>query len=335
MRGYEIEHYASPAMCQVDFELLKEFENGLNIASPKHSYIPCKVLGYGEISTVLQIQDDSMRNLAFKRMSIFDSTEELRKYLELYLEYTRMLEYDLGVCLLPHGHAAFKNASGRQIFYIIQLEVPPASIANKAIHYLSPAETKLLIRAILRELHKVWEFNLDNQERQIAIDGQISNWSIANFDEDNPRLEEKFTLHYFDTSTPFLRIQGVEQLNPELFLRAAPSFLVWILRLLFLEDVMTRYYDARKVTIDLLANLYKEQRSDLIPDMVAAINDFFSGEAAHLGVKPLQQSEISSYYREDRIIWSWYLSMRKFDRFLQRIILRREYPYILPEKIKR
>ena len=39
------------------------------------------------------------------------------------------------------------------------------------------------------------------------------------------------------------RIEGAEQLNAELFLRSAPSFLAWILRLLFLEDVVDRYYD--------------------------------------------------------------------------------------------
>ena len=335
MSGFGAEHYASPVVCEVDFDLLKAFENSLNIASPQQSSIPCKVLGYGEISTVLEIKVDSMRGLAFKRMSIFNSSEEFQQYLDLYLEYNRMLEEDIGVCLPPHGHAAFKNVSGRPIFYIIQLRVPSTSIGNKALHHLSSPETKILIRTVLRELHKVWNFNLDNQERQIAIDGQISNWSIANFDAENPRLDENLTLLYLDTSTPFLRLQGVEQLNPELFLRAAPSFLAWILRLLFLQDVMIRYYDARKVAIDLLANLYKEQRPDLIPDMLATANDFFSGEAARLGVEPLQQGEISSYYRQDRIIWSWYLSMRKFDRFLHRVVLRREYPYILPEKIKR
>jgi hypothetical protein len=35
------------------------------------------------------------------------------------------------------------------------------------------------------------------------------------------------------------------------------------------------------------------------------------------------------------MIWRLYLSMRRFDRMIRTKILRREYPYILPGKIKR
>ena len=57
-------------------------------------------------------------------------------------------------------------------------------------------------------------------------------------------------------------MDGVEQLDPELFLRSAPSFLVWLLRLLFLKDVVDRYYDFHLVAVDLIANFYKEQMRD-------------------------------------------------------------------------
>ena len=89
-----------------------------------------------------------------------------------------------------------------------------------------------------------------------------------------------------DTSTPLFRVDGVEQLDPELFLRSAPSFMVWIIRLLFLEDVMTRYYDFRRVAMDLIANFYKEQRPELIPDLIETANEFFADEAADLGIEP-------------------------------------------------
>ncbi len=41
---------------QVDVELLKEFERGLDPAHPEQSKIPARVLGYGEISTIFEIQ---------------------------------------------------------------------------------------------------------------------------------------------------------------------------------------------------------------------------------------------------------------------------------------
>jgi len=127
-----------------------------------------------------------------------------------------------------------------------------------------------------------------------------------------------------------MRIRGQEQLNPELFLRSAPSFLVWLIRWLFLPDVMTRYYDFRQVVMDLVANFYKEQRPDLIPLVLEVVN----GPLVEGDFPPLTVEEVQRYYRQDAWIWRTYLSFRKVDRALHHLI-RRPYPYILPEKIRR
>ena len=92
-----------------------------------------------------------------------------------------------------------------------------------------------------------------------------------------------------------MRKNGVEQLNPELFLRSTPFFLVWLVRLFFLEEVMTRYYDYRKVTIDIIANFYKEQRREFVPMLVETANHFFAGEGAQSGIAPLTEKEIISF----------------------------------------
>jgi len=39
--------------------------------------------------------------------------------------------------------------------------------------------------------------------------------------------------------------------------------------------------------------------------------------------------------RQDALIWTLFLAMRRFDRFLHQKIYRREYPYILPGRIRR
>lgn len=335
MIGTTETRFQNPRGYEIDFDQLVEFERGLDSIHPERSRVPCRVLGYGEISTVFEIHIDTMEGLAFKRISIFETTNELSEYLVTYLEYNRLLEEDIGIHIPPHGYAAFVNDNGRPIFYIIQGKVPAYSIGNKALHLLPDEEVMALFKFVMIELHKVWRFNRKGGETYVGIDGQISNWVIAEMDPENPHCGEGACLSYIDTSTPFIRLQGVEQLDPELFLRAAPSFLAWILRLLFLEEVVDRYYDFRKVVIDLLANCCKEQRSDLIPKLVVSTNEFFAGEAADLGVEPIEEKEILSYYREDALIWSLYLSMRRLDRFLHRYILFRPYHYILPGKIKR
>lgn len=320
---------------EVDLDLLREFERGLDPRHPEQSRVPARVLGYGEISTVFAIDVEGMRGLAFKRLPIFYTEEEMAKYRATYEEYNRLLEEEIGLTLPPHGYAAFLTDTGRPIFYIVQQELPALSIGNRAIHLLPREDTLLLVRRVLHELCKVWEFNHRQDRWQVAIDGQISNWAIEGFDPEHPHLEEQARLYYMDTSTPLFRVQGEEQLNTELFLRSAPFFLAWLLRLLFLKDVVNRYYDFHRVAVDLVANFYKEQRPDLISDAVAVVNEVFNRDAAHLGVPPISEAEVRSYYREDAFIWSFYLSARKVDRFLRTRILRREYPYILPEKIQR
>jgi hypothetical protein len=327
--------FLNPPGYEIDFDLLQEFEGDLNPFSPETCRIPCRVLGYGEISTVFEIQSHDMHGLAFKRMSIFETQDELKDYLITYKEYNRLLEEEINVQLPSHGHAVFVNTPGRPIFYIIQKMVHPSSIGNKAIHLLPRQLILVLFKRALQESHKVWAYNELHPDCQLGIDGQISNWSIDGFDPQNPYLDERTPLSYLDTSTPLLCLDGIERLDPELLLRAAPSFLVWILRLLFLEDVMTRYYDPRKVVVDMIANFYKEQRPDLIDNLILSANSFFADEAEDLSIESIEENEVRAYYREDALIWSLYLSMRRFDRFLHTNLLRREYPYILPGKIER
>ena len=124
-------------------------------------------------------------------------------------------------------------------------------------------------------------------------------------------------------------------MDSELFLRSAPRTLAWILRSFFLQNVLDRYYDFREVVVDLIANFYKEQRPDLVPELVDAANKFFLEEAGELGVKSIDEKEVRDYYREDALIWRLYLNMRRLDCFIYTKILRHEYPYILPGKIKR
>jgi hypothetical protein len=321
------------SLSQLQLKLLQEFERGLDPQHPARSRISARVLGYGEISTVFEIQTEALRGLAFKRLPLFNDEHEVERYRTAFVEYNRLLEQEIGIHLPPQDDASFRNPAGRLIFYIVQKQLPAASMGNRALRALSREDALVLVRRVLQELRKVWAFNRRQHRVQVAIDGQISNWSIEGY-PDHPPLEQA-SLLYVDTSTPLFRVEGVEQLDPELFLRSAPSFLVWILRLLFLKDVVNRYYDFHLVAVDLVANFYKEQKPDLVPDAVQVVNEFLAGEAAELGVNPIDEKQVRDYYREDALIWSLYLAMRKIDRFIRTELLHGEYPYILPEQIKR
>ena len=312
---------------------LSEFEQGLNVRQPGQSRIPAHVLGYGEISTVLEIQSAQFSNLAYKRMSMFRNEAEVTQYAALYGEYVDVLKNRCGVHVVAGELIKVPGVKGRIVAYIAQEKLQSQSIAHRAIHSRPDSEALRLVQTALQETQKVFDFNRAHaNELEVGFDGQISNWAIADMGAEASRLPADIQLVYLDTSTPLLRKGGREQLDPELFLRSAPFFLVWVLRLLYLDEVLTRYYDFRRVALDLVANFYKEQRTDLIPALIHLVNDSFAARDDQL--KPLTAQEVASYYKQDAQLWSAYFAARKVDRFLHRLI-GKPYPYILPDKIAR
>jgi Family of unknown function (DUF6206) len=320
----------------IDVQLLSDFERGLDPRFPDKSKIPARVLGYGEISTVFELGTGSERALAYKRLPMFESEKEAQSYQDLYQTYVTALQDQMGLPVVPTDTVRLaEKVKGRVVVYVVQEKLPAGSIGHQAINHLPPDEVDRLTLTVLKEMEKVFAFNQEHQrELEAGLDGQISNWAIVGFDVDRPALAEEIKLIYLDTSTPLLRVHGEEQLDPELFLRSAPSFLVWLLRLLFLKDVMTRYYDFRQVVVDLVANFYKEQRPELVPGLVDTVNRFFADNLRLRGLRPLTVTEVQAYYREDAMIWRLYLAFKKVDRFVHRL-LGKDYPYILPEKIRR
>ncbi|MDZ7336271.1 MAG: DUF6206 family protein [candidate division KSB1 bacterium] len=302
---------------KIDMNLLAQFESQLDPQNLAGSPIPAKILGYGEISTIFQIKDDT--SVAYKRMPLFRSNEAANRYARLYREYCDSLR-QAGLSL-PEDEAIIV-ASQRPIIslYIAQQQFPTESFVHRLIHQLEPSQIAPLIERVVTEIEKVWQFNRHNRPTiELSLDGQLSNWV---WHEDQ--------LYFIDTSTPLFRKNGVEQMDPEPLLRSAPGFLRWILRLFFLDDVMTRYYDQRLVYLDLTANLFKEGRPQLIPMVLEIINQRLTDD-----LKPLSEQEVNKYYREDRLIWTLFLSFRRIDRWIKTRVLHQRYEFILPGRIKR
>jgi len=319
----------------VDRELLKAFEEKLDPSKPEKSPISAKVLGYGEISTIFEIIHESQRDIAYKRMPLFDDVQQVERYKKIYHRYNELLR-EINIEVPEYGAIDVVTNDGRIVLYLFQRKLPPDSVGNRIIHAVSDDEVMILFSKVLRELNKVWGFNRDRKpEIEVAIDGQISNWAIKDFDPENLVINEGVNLLYFDTSTPLMRENGVELLDAELFLKPTPPIMRWILKKFYLQNILDRYYDFRKVVVDLIANFFKEGRSDLIQKFVDLANEFFSAEAVVPYIVHINYEEIRKYYKEDASIWSLYLNVRKVHRFIRTKILRRYYDFVLPAEIKR
>ncbi len=300
-----------------ELRILEEFERKLIPHKPENSPIKPRIIGYGEISTIFKIP--SLEGYAFKRLPLFKNRKEAEEYEKKYLMYCEFLRR-AGI-KLPEDKTFIVDVGRNPVsFYIAQEELPKNSIGNKKIRELKKKEIFELFERIISEIKKVWAFNKKNREKtELSIDGQLSNWAILNGE-----------IYFIDTSTPLFRLNGKEQMDPEPLLKSAPWFLRWILKLFFLDDVMNRYYDERLVYIDFIANLYKEKNSELIPKTVDLVNKNLSSD-----IEPISIKEVDKYYKEDKMIWTLFLSFRKFDRFLKTKILGKRYEFLLPGKIER
>jgi len=296
---------------------LRRFEEQLEPWRLAEGRSGARVLGYGEISTVLAIGNDA--HTAYKRMPLFSTVEQATDYAHHFQCYTGFLR-EAGLDI-PEEQTAIVDIPGRPVvLYIAQGLLPRERFCHVLIHELDDHACRALFEAVAESIMRVWSYN--GQRRpgiELAIDGQLS----------NRVLQESGQIVFVDTSTPIFRREGIEQLDPELFLASAPGFLRWLLRLAFLDEVMSRYYDSRRVFLDLVANLFKEGREDLVGVALPVVNARLPSPAG------LTADEVRKYYAGDKLIWSSFLAFRKLDRWVKTRISGGRYEFVLPGKIKR
>ena len=319
---------------KIDIEVLKKLEKSIDTSDPEKGEVPIKILGYGEISLVFELLNNP-EQIAYKRIPIFDNETQVERHIWAYNEYNRLLKEDVGLNLPEYDVAWFKDEEDKIQFYCVQEKFPAESVGNRVIHQLSDQEINTLILLVMREMKKVWDYAKNHNTIDLGLDGQISNFAIIGFDPNNPKVDLDTKLMYFDTSTPMFRVNGNEAMEAVLFLKSAPSFLRWLLKALFLEETVGRYYDWRKVTIDLVANFFKEQKPELVPELINLVNKFFEEEAGDFEIEPLTLEEVKKYYKSDSSMWVIFQSVRRFDRFLKTKVFKKKYDFYLPGKIER
>ena len=320
---------------KLGIEKLQLFEKNLNPQKPEMNAFKARIIGYGEMSTVLNFDYPDLSGLAFKRMPLFRNMDEICKYESNYKEYNNTL-IKLGIKIPKYGSVSIKGRNNNMVLYLFQELLPDYCIANKIIHNINVKHSILIFKEILNILSSIHKHNLKARQNsnliELGFDVQLSNWAVRNYNPDANIIQDDISLLFFDTGTPLMKKVGIEQIDPELFLRICPSSLVWIIRRFFLKDVLSRYYDLRLIIIDLIANLYKEKKEQLIESFINVGNDYLIRNWPD--ILPITGKEIRNYYREDALIWKLFLAFRKMERFIQ-TKMGKPYEIILPEKIER
>jgi hypothetical protein len=319
---------------KIDIETLKKLERSIDTFDPENGEVPIKILGFGEISLVFELLNDK-EPIAYKRIPIFDNEKQVDRHIWAYNEYNRLLSQEVGLNLPEYDVVWFKDDDDKIQFYCVQEKILADSVGNRVIHQINEKDVDTLILLAMGEMKKVWEYSKNHESIDLGLDGQISNFAVIGYDPENPKIDMNTKLVYIDTSTPMFRTDGEEAMDAELFLKSTPSFLRFIVKAMFLDEVVDRYYDWRLVIIDLIANFFKEQRPELIPRVILQVNKFLKEEASEFNIEPITFEEVQKYYKNDKRIWVIFQNARKLDRFIKTKILRKRYEFYLPEKIKR
>ncbi len=302
------------------------------------------IVGYGEISTVMGLKKKGWINNSvdvlkddsrwlWKKLPPFPSLESVQEFEHLYGLYRRLLVQDIGIDVPDQVVRHFRHGK-RFIIYAGQARLADRNICHRVIRRIDEENAYRLIGMIVGCVLKVHEFNQDPAtEIRIGFDAQLSNWSLGPSGENNELIDQGDDILYIDTSSPLVRIKGIEQINTEIFIQSAASFLRPIIRTFFLRDVVDRYYDTRRVLIDLIANLYKEQCPGFIDGSIDATNALL--KARGLRIEPIMRKEVDGYYSSDSFIWRFYQASRKIDRFITEKILRKKYEFRIPGPIER
>lgn len=286
---------------------LREVEASFRDALAGGGHGGLRVLGYGEISTVVAVESASGK-LALKRLPPFDGEERFRAYRALFEEYLDELR-STGLRLVPSRLQSL-TTDDALVGYCIQPILPSTALGP---YLLSAAGEKEAVALATELVERI----LRTVAPHRGFDGQLSNWA---------KVEGEWL--YLDVTTPLLRdAEGADRLDAELFLASLPAVLRAAVRRFLFRSITDTYFDPRRVVVDFLANLVKERLTHLLPALVEAVSQRLEPAVG--------EDEVLTYYRRDARVWAALLTLRRLDRFWQLRVRRRPYPFLLPGPVER
>ncbi len=259
------------------------------------------VLGYGEISTVI-----AWEGRACKRLPPFPDQGTFEAYAATFQHYLDTLN-GAGCKVVDSVLQHLPSDDGRVSVWCVQPMLDPSTFLPEKLR--GPDGERFLEPLVERIVGTV--------SPMVGLDAQASNWVWVDGE-----------LAYLDVTTPMLRDgEGKEQLDTALFLASLPWALRSTVRRFLLGSILDKYYEPRGALVDLAGNLVKEGLGERIEPLMDLAN-------AHVD-PPITRKEVEAYYRDDARMWELLQRLRRVDRWWQRTVRRRPYPFLLPGEVER
>jgi hypothetical protein len=287
---------------------LERLEAAVNLALETGDDSGLEVVGYGEITLVLRCRVDG-RPMACKRLPGLADEEAFTRYRRLVEDYVAQLG-DCGIVVPETTVHAVEAANGSLTAFCLQPELPTEALLVHRLRNAGPSEVSPYFEEIVSRV-------CDGINDRRGLDAQLSNWA---------RVPEG--LRYYDISTPFLRdADGNDLFDVELHVASVPWALRWAVRLFAIDTILDKFYTVRGALLDLAGNLQKERMGAAVPTLL---------RIAEPVAKPaITERDAAAYYRGDARLWALLQRLRRADRWWQRTVRRRPYPFLLPGAIER
>lgn len=284
-------------------ELVDDVERQVRDALSAGRLPDLRLVGFGEISPVIALDDPP---IVLKRITGFRDIAEAEAYRSLFVEHLEALGA-AGVTPLP---SALCSPTGHALtVYCVQPLLDPADLATTILERDDPRAGAVLDRIVTTVTEVVGP--------RLGLDAQLSNWADCDG-----------TLVFLDLTTPMMRDgAGRDRLDTRVLIRTMPAPLRWPVRRFMAADILGAYHDQRTTLLDLVGNLRKERLDTWVPRAAARIGD--------LTEHTMTVEEADRYYRSNARLWEIIQRLRQADRWVQRRVLRRTYPYFLPANTAR
>lgn len=289
-----------PAMEQLEAQVQRALETGDESS--------LEVLGYGEVTLVLLLRRPD-GDLAVKRLPVFPDAARFARYRDTLEEFLSKLR-ERRVNVAPTSLWSMPLGDGRVVGYCIQRALPRENVGSHYLRRATPEEAMRFFEGVLEVSKRVIT-------PKLGLDVQVANWIV-----------EDGGLVFVDVTTPVIRDDEVhERLDVPLFMTSLPWALRDVVRITMSSSIFDKYYSLRGALLDLLGNLHKERLSHLVRPFLERANRSLE--------KGISEEEVRAYYDGDAQLWSVIQRLRKSDRWWQRTVRHRSYPFLLPRAIAR
>ena len=245
---------------------------------------------------------------------------------------------------MPTQAIPVHRPSSPPVVYLVQPRMDAQSLGHRLLHTTDDESLSTVMTQVLESVAQLAQYSVGRTDGvEVAVDGQLSNWSFDSADPASespteaspaaPRNPPKPVL--IDVGTPFIRRDGRHRLDSRVVVSAAPPGIRALLLRFVADSYQDDYFVPRTVAVDLLGNFHKEGAADRIDIGMDVANDWLTSADIPGPREPITPKEVDDYYRQDARLLGIFLQARRADRALRTKVLRRDYDFLLPGKVRR